>query len=64
MDQMFRSMDRWMNDLRFYFLSISISVISGQRTGDNERLCTMKPRLQQNELHRWRTRTARSVGMF
>ena len=41
-------MDRWMDDLQFYvsFNSISISVISGQRTDDNERLCAMEPRLQ------------------
>ena len=28
----------WMNDLRFYVLFSSISVILGQRKGDNERL--------------------------
>ena len=35
-----------MDDLRFYVLFNSISVISGQWADDNERLCAMKPRLQ------------------
>ena len=30
------------DDLRFYFLFNSISVISGQCLDDNERLCAMK----------------------
>ena len=29
-------MDRWMDDLQFYVSFNSISVISGQRTDDNE----------------------------
>ena len=36
------SADGWM-DLQFYVLFNSISVISGQWIGDNERLCAMKP---------------------
>ena len=35
-----------MNDLRFYLLLNSISVISGRRLGNNERLCAMEPRLR------------------
>ena len=37
---------QYLDDLRFYVLSNSISVISGQVTDDNERLCAMKPRLR------------------
>ena len=33
-----------MDDLRFYVLFNSISVISGQRANDNGRLCAMEPR--------------------
>ena len=32
-------MDGWMDDLQFYVLFNSISVISGQWADDNERLC-------------------------
>ena len=32
-----------MDDLGFYILSNSISVISGEWVGDNERLCAMEP---------------------
>ena len=35
-----------MNDLRFYVLVHSISVISGRWLGNNERLCAMEPRLR------------------
>ena len=35
-----------MNDLRFYLLLNSISVISGRRLGNIERLCAMEPRLR------------------
>ena len=38
--------DGWMNDLRFYILFNSVSVISGRWEVDNERLCAM-------ELHLW-----------
>ena len=38
-------MDGWMDDLQLYVLLKSISVISGRRADDNERLCTMEPRL-------------------
>ena len=36
----------WMDDLGFYLLFNSISVISGRWTDDDERLCAMEPRLQ------------------
>ena len=32
-----------MDDLRFYVLFNSISVILGRRVDDNERLCAMEP---------------------
>ena len=35
-----------MNDLRFYVLVNSISVISGRWLGNYERLCAMEPRLR------------------
>ena len=35
-----------MDDLRVYVLFNSISVISGRRAVDNERLCAMDPRLR------------------
>ena len=35
-----------MDDLRFYVLFNSISIISGRCLGDNKRLCAMEPRLQ------------------
>ena len=35
-----------MNDLRFYLLLNSISVISGRRLGNIERLCAMEPGLR------------------
>ena len=38
-------MNGWMDDLRLYVLLKSIYVISGRRADDNERLCTMEPRL-------------------
>ena len=34
--------DGWTDDLRFYVLFNSISVISGQWVDDNERLCAME----------------------
>ena len=39
----------WMDDLRFYVLVNSISVISGKWEDDNERLCAMEPRLRLNK---------------
>ena len=36
----------WMDDLRFYFLFNSISVISRRWADDNERLCAMKTLLR------------------
>ena len=41
----------WMDDLQFYVLFNSISVISGPCTNDNERLCAMEPRLQFRRFH-------------
>ena len=38
--------DGWMDDLRFYVLFNSISVISGRWADENERLCAMEPRLR------------------
>ena len=38
--------DKWMDDLRFYALFNSISVVSGQWEGDNEKLCAMEPCLR------------------
>ena len=38
-------MDGWMDDMRFYVLFNSISVISGRWKVDNGRLCAMKLRL-------------------
>ena len=43
--------DGWMDDLRFYVLFNSISVISGQCLDDNERLCAMKLRLRLRRFH-------------
>ena len=40
------SMAGWMDDLQFYVLFNSISVISGRWADDNERLCAMEPRLR------------------
>ena len=34
--------NRWLDDLRFYVLFNSISVISGRFLDDNERLCAME----------------------
>ena len=36
----------WMDDLRFYVLFNSVSVISGRWADDNERLCAMEPGLR------------------
>ena len=41
----------WMDDLRFYVLLNSISVISGRCLDDNERLCAMKLRLRLRRFH-------------
>ena len=35
-----------MDDVRSYVLLNSFSVISGRRTGNNERQCAMEPRLR------------------
>ena len=40
-----------MDDLRFYVLFNSISVISGRCLDDNERLCAMELRLQLRRFH-------------
>ena len=55
-----------MDDLRFYVLFNSISVISGQCSddNDNERLFAMELRLRLRRFHQSedRTQSARSVG--
>ena len=43
--------NRWMDDLRFYVLFNSISVISGRCIDDNERLCAMELRLRLRRFH-------------
>ena len=43
--------DGLMDDLRFYVLFNSISVISGRCLDDNERLCAMKLRLRLRRFH-------------
>ena len=43
--------DGRMDDLRFYVLSNSISVISGRCLDDNERLCAMELRLRLRRFH-------------
>ena len=43
--------DGRMDDLRFYVLSNSISVISGRCLDDNERLCAMELRLRLKRFH-------------
>ena len=44
----------WMDDLQFYVLFNSISVISGQWADDNERLCALEPCLQWRRFcHEW-----------
>ena len=42
---------RWMDDLRFYVLFKSISVISGRCLDDNERLYAMELRLRLRRFH-------------
>ena len=44
-------LDGWMDDLRFYVLFNSISVISGRCLDDNERLCAMELRLRLRRFH-------------
>ena len=51
--------DGWMDDLRFYVLFNSISVISGRWADDNERLCAMEPRLR---LRRFRLERGSNSG--
>ena len=43
--------DGWMDDLQFYILFNSISVISGQCLDDNERLCAMELGLWLRRFH-------------
>ena len=45
------SADGWMDDLRFYVLFNSISVISGRCLDDNERLCARELRLRLRRFH-------------
>ena len=46
-----RIIDGWMDDLRFYVLLNSISVISGRWLDDNERPCAMELRLRLRRFH-------------
>ena len=41
----------WIDDLQFYVLFNSISVISGRYSDDNERLCAMEHRLRLRRFH-------------
>ena len=52
-------MDRWMDDLRFYVLFNSVSVISGRWADDSETLCAMEPRLR---LRRFRLERGSNSG--
>ena len=40
-----------MDDLRFYVLFNSLSVISGRLADHNDRLCAMEPRLRLKRFH-------------
>ena len=56
---------RWMDDLQFYVLFYSISVISGRWPGDNKKLCATESRLRLKRsvpLAVLEPGTARSVG--
>ena len=53
-----------MEDLRFNVLFNSISVISRQWAGDNERLCAMNPVSDLKDLTGLESRAARSVGQL
>ena len=56
--------DEWMDDMRFYVLFNSVSVISGRCMDDNERLCAMilRLRLRRYTSSEDRTRFTRSIG--
>ena len=56
---LFSRAEPWMDDLRFYVLFNSISVISGRWADDNERLCAMESRLQ---LRRFRLERGSNSG--
>ena len=43
--------DEWMDDLRFYVLFNSVSVISGRYRDDIEMLCAMELRLRLRRYH-------------
>ena len=45
------NIDGWMDDLLFYVLFNSISVVSGRCLDDNERLCAMEFRLRLRRFH-------------
>ena len=46
-----RTVILWMDDLRFYVLFNSISVISGRCMDDNEMLCAVELRLRLRRFH-------------
>ena len=54
----------WMDDLRYYVIFNSVSVISGRWEVDNERLCAMELRLRLGRfrLERGLNSSTRSVG--
>ena len=54
-------MDGWTDDLQFYILFNSISVISGPRGDDNGRLCAMEPILW---LRRFRLEWVSNSGLL
>ena len=54
-------LDGWMDDLQFYILCNSISVISGQQADDNEMLCAMGPCLW---LRRFRLKQSSNYGQL
>ena len=57
--------NEWMDDLRFYVIFNSISVISGRWLADNERICAIEPLLRSIRFPpqaRLESGIARSVG--
>ena len=59
--QLCPELDDWMDDLRFYVLFNSISVISGRWADDNEWLCVMGRRLR---LRKFRLERGSNPGLL
>ena len=55
---------RWMDNLQFYILFNSISVLSGPRKFDNERLCAMFITEKIPTIADFKSEIARSVGQL